>query len=277
MINKANPETNRDVVVISGTLADAVGAAIRRFARQGALIGILGHGREALEQARREAQAAGGDAIALPVDVANPGEIESALSVIERHFGPIDVWINYALAGAFTPPANDSSRRSAETAYLAVVHGTMAALKRMLPRNRGAIVQVAPSYGDPSLYSVDYGAKRLIQGFCESMRAELMRDARGVNLTMVEVPMRSGSHPFVGSADWLGASCLGAIGAQAAAEAIYAAAGLHAAAAPSGHDIPQGGFVAAGMRPSSGTGVQDYTDPRCIFHIAGVADSTHNR
>ena len=253
MINKANPGTNRDVVVISGTLADAACAAIRRFARQGALIGILGHGREALEQARREAQAAGGDAIALPVDVANPGEIESASSVVERHFGPIDVWINDAIAGAFTPPAAASSRRSAETAYLAVVHGTMAALKRMLPRKRGAIVQVAASYADPSLYSVDYGAKRLIQGFCESMRAELMRDACGVNLTMVEVAMRSGSHPFVGSAGWLGApSYFAGIEAQAAAEAICAAAGAHAAAAPKGHDIPQGGIIAGGTRYSPG-------------------------
>jgi len=231
-------------------LADAACAAIRKFAGQGALIGILGHGREALEQARREAQAAGGDAIALPVDVANPGEIESASSVVERHFGPIDVWIN----DAFAPPGAESFRRSAETSYLAVVHGTMAALKRMLPRNRGAIVQVAPSYADPSLYSVDYGAKRLIQGFCESMRAELMRDARGVNLTMVEIPMRSGSHPFIGSAGWLGApSYFGSIEAQAAAETIYAAAGIHAAAAPNGPDIAQGGIIAAGTRASSGT------------------------
>lgn len=254
MINKANPRAHRDVVLISGTLAATACATVRRFALQGALIGILGHGREALEQARREAQTAGGEAIALPVDVANPGEIESASSVVERHLGPIDVWINDAIADAFTPVAAHSSWRSAETAYLAVVHGTMAALKRMLPRNRGVIVQVAPSYADPSLYSVDYGAKRLIQGFCESMRAELMRDARNVNLTMVEVPMRSGSHPFVGSAGWLGApSYFASIEAQAAAEAIYAAAGVHATATPNGHDIPQGGIIAGGTRYSPGT------------------------
>ena len=225
MTKSASALNHRDVVVVSGTLGITARAAVRRFAARGALIGILGHGWESLEEVRREANAAGGDSIALPVDVTNPGEVESASSVIERSLGPIDVWVNDAV-GAFPELAGpDGLRRSTEASYLAVVHGTMAALKRMLPRNRGAIVQVAPSYADPPLYSGDYGTKRLISGFCESMRSELSHEGCAVNLTIVEVPLRFGSHPFVDAAGWLGAPAYFAvIETQAAAEAICAAA-----------------------------------------------------
>lgn len=228
-MKSANALKHRDVVVVSGTLGVTARAAIQRFAAAGAGIGILGHGWESLEQARHEAKAAGGDSIALAVDVTDPGEVESASSVIERRLGPIDVWINDAVAGVFPELAEpENLRRSTEASYLAVVHGTMAALKRMLPRNRGAIVQVAPSYADPPLYSGDYGAKRLIRGFCESMRSELSREGCEVGLTIVEVPLRFGSHPFVDSAGWVGAPAYFAvIEAQAAAEAIYAAACDH--------------------------------------------------
>jgi NADP-dependent 3-hydroxy acid dehydrogenase YdfG len=250
MINKVSARAHRDVVVISGTLAATASAAIRQFACHGALIGILGHGHQALEQARREAEAAGGEAIALPVDVANPGEVESASSVVEKHFGPIDVWINNAVADAFhAASAADSIRRVTEAAYLAVVHGTMAALKLMLPRNRGAIVQVAPICADSPLYSSDCGAKTLIQGFCESMRAELKRDARDVSLTTVEIPLESGFHPFISCAGWLGpAPDFAVVEAQAAAEAIYAAAFGHERPASDARDSLQGELIADAMR-----------------------------
>ncbi|HJU29578.1 MAG TPA: SDR family NAD(P)-dependent oxidoreductase [Candidatus Binataceae bacterium] len=234
-MKKADVRRRRDVVVVSGTLGVTARAAIRQFARDGALVGILGHGWESLEQARHEATIVGGESIALPVDVTNPGEVESASTVIERRLGPIDVWINDAVAGVFPELAEpDGFRRSTEASYLGVVHGTMAALKRMLPRNRGAIIQVAPSYADPPMYSGDYGAKRLISGFCDSMRPELMREGCSVRLTIVEVPLRFGSYPFADSAGWLGAPAYFAvIEAQAAAEAIQAAAGRDKSASDS--------------------------------------------
>lgn len=251
-MEQANGLRHRDVVVVAGALGVTARATVRRFAARGALIGVLGQACEALELAQRDAKAAGADSIALSVNVSNPGEVETASSAIERRLGPIDVWINDAIAGVFPELAEPGDlRRATEASYLAVVHGTMAALKRMLPRNRGAIVQVAPSYADPPLYSGDYGAKRLISGFCQSMRSELSREGCRVRLTTVEVPLRFGSHPFVDSASWLGAPAYFAVvETQAAADAIYAAAYDGRDGASVGDGAPPDDLVTFGI-PSS--------------------------
>jgi NAD(P)-dependent dehydrogenase (short-subunit alcohol dehydrogenase family) len=135
----------------------------------------------------------GGQALVLPVDVAVAEEVEAAAARVEEELGPIDVWVNDAMTTVFSPfqamSAEEFERVTAVT-YLGVVYGTQAALRRMLPRDRGTIVQVgsALAYRGIPLQSAYCGAKHAIQGFTESVRCELLHDHRKVWLTMVQLP-----------------------------------------------------------------------------------------
>jgi short-subunit dehydrogenase len=189
MAEKSSPE----VVVITGASAGVGRATVRKFAKHGAQIGLLARGRDGLEVARRDVEAAGGRALVLPTDVADAAQVEAAASAVEDEFGPIDIWVNNAMTSVFSPFREmtlDEFRRVTEVTYLGVVHGTMAALKRMLPRNRGAIVQVgsALAYRAIPLQSAYCGAKHAIQGFTESVRAELIHDHSKVFISMVQLP-----------------------------------------------------------------------------------------
>ena len=133
------------VVVITGASAGVGRATARRFAKDGAQIALLARGRDGLEAARKEVEEFGGRAIVLMVDVADADEVEAAAAQIERELGEIDIWINNAMASVFSPIQEmtpEEFRRVTEVTYLGYVYGTLAALKRMLPRNRGVIVQV---------------------------------------------------------------------------------------------------------------------------------------
>jgi short-subunit dehydrogenase len=182
-----------DVVVITGASAGVGRATVREFARHGAYIGLIARGRDGLEQARREVEAAGGRALVLPVDVSHPDEVESAASMVEEKLGPINIWVNNAMVSVFSPVkcmTAEEFRRVTEVTYLGVVHGTMAALKRMLPRDAGNIVQVgsALAYRGIPLQAAYCASKHAIQGFCDSLRTELLHDGSKVNLTMVQMP-----------------------------------------------------------------------------------------
>src|SRR5205807_8884505 len=138
-------------------------------------------------------EALGGRALVLPVDVADAAAVEGAAAEVERTLGPIDVWINNAMTSVFSPAKEmtaDEFRRVTEVTYLGYVYGTMSALKRMLPRDRGAIVQVgsALAYRGIPLQSAYCGAKHAIQGFTESVRCELLHDKSNVHVTMVQLP-----------------------------------------------------------------------------------------
>jgi NAD(P)-dependent dehydrogenase (short-subunit alcohol dehydrogenase family) len=138
-------------------------------------------------------EAAGGRALALPTDVSNARAVEEAAARVERELGPIDVWINNAMVSVFSRVReleSEDIRRVTEVTYLGVVYGTLSALRRMLPRNRGVIVQVgsALAYRGIPLQAAYCGAKHAIQGFTESLRTELLHDASGVRVTMVQLP-----------------------------------------------------------------------------------------
>jgi len=186
-------EKKPKVVVITGASAGVGRATVRRFARDGAWIGLLARGVDGLEAARAEIEAAGGRALVLPTDVANAQQVEAAAETVEREFGPIDIWINDAMTSVFSPLKEmtpEEFRRVTEVTYLGVVYGTMAALKRMLPRNKGTIVQVgsALAYRSIPLQSAYCGAKHAIQGFTDSLRCELIHDKSNVHITMVQLP-----------------------------------------------------------------------------------------
>jgi NAD(P)-dependent dehydrogenase (short-subunit alcohol dehydrogenase family) len=182
-----------EVVVITGASAGVGRATVREFAKRGALIGLLARGRDGLEGAWREVEAAGGRALVLPTDVADAEAVERAAAEVEREFGPIDIWINNAMVSVFSPIKEmtaEEFRRVTEVTYLGAVHGTMAALKRMQPRDRGMIVQVgsALSYRSIPLQSAYCAAKHAMRGFTDSLRCELVHDGSKVRVTMVQLP-----------------------------------------------------------------------------------------
>ena len=182
-----------EVVVITGASAGVGRATARNFARHGARIALLARGTDGLEAAQREVQELGGTAIVIPVDVANPEQVEAAAARVEIDLGKIDIWINNAMTSVFSPIKEmtpEEFRRVTEVTYLGYVYGTLAALKRMLPRDRGVIVQVgsALAYRGIPLQSAYCAAKHAVQGFCDSLRCELLHDQSCVRLTMVQLP-----------------------------------------------------------------------------------------
>ncbi|HZU36715.1 MAG TPA: SDR family oxidoreductase [Gemmataceae bacterium] len=182
-----------EVVVITGASAGVGRATVQRFAKAGAHIGLLARGHAGLDGAKRDVEQLGGKALVLPTDVADPDQVEKAAAAVENEFGPIDVWVNDAMASVFSPFKEMTAaefKRCTEVTYLGFVYGTMSALKRMLPRDHGTIVQVgsALAYRGIPLQSAYCGAKHAIQGFTESVRCELLHDKSNVWITMVQMP-----------------------------------------------------------------------------------------
>src|SRR3989440_8890597 len=191
--NSVKRLTKPEVVVITGAAAGLGRATARAFAREGAHIGLLARGRDGLEGARRDVERLGGRALALPTDVADAAQVEQAAEVAEHEFGPIDVWVNNAMVSVFSPVKEmkpEEYKRVTDVTYLGVVYGTLAALRRMLARDRGVIVEVgsALAYRGIPLQSAYCGAKHAIQGFVDSLRCELIHDKSNVRVTMVQLP-----------------------------------------------------------------------------------------
>jgi NAD(P)-dependent dehydrogenase (short-subunit alcohol dehydrogenase family) len=181
------------VVIITGGSAGVGRAVAQRFARRGCSIGLIARGEERLSAAATEVDKAGGRGLALPGDVADPDAVEEAAARAEAALGPIDIWINNAMATIFSPLHEiepDEYRRATEVTYLGTVWGTMAALRRMRERNRGTIVLVgsALAYRGIPLQAPYCGAKHAIKGFFESLRTELLNEGRALQLTMVQLP-----------------------------------------------------------------------------------------
>jgi NAD(P)-dependent dehydrogenase (short-subunit alcohol dehydrogenase family) len=182
-----------EVVVVTGASAGVGRAIVRRFAADGARIALLARGRDGLEAARREVEAAGGQALVFPTDVADAAQVEAAAAAAEERFGPIDIWINNAMASVFSPVHKmepEEYRRVTEVTYLGSVYGIMAALRRMRPRDAGCIVQVgsALAYRGIPLQSAYCAAKHAVQGFLDSLACELIHDGSAVHVTHVHLP-----------------------------------------------------------------------------------------
>jgi NAD(P)-dependent dehydrogenase (short-subunit alcohol dehydrogenase family) len=188
------PERNeRRVFVVTGASAGVGRAIVRALAREGAAIGLLARGRAGLEAARAEVEQRGARALALPTDVADADAVEAAAETVERELGPIDVWVNNAMVSVFSRVRDmtaEEYRRVTDVTYLGYVYGTLSALRRMLPRDRGVIVQVgsALAYRGIPLQSAYCAAKHAIQGFNDSLRTELLHDGSRVRVTAVQLP-----------------------------------------------------------------------------------------
>lgn len=181
------------VIVITGASAGVGRATARAFAAQGARIGLIARNREALDEARKEVEARGGEAVVAVADVADADALERAAAEVESALGPIDVWVNNAMASVLGPVTSISPeefRRVSEVTYLGVVHGTLSALRRMQPRDSGVIIQVGSSlaYRGIPLQAPYCAAKHAVQGFHDSLRSELLHEGSNVRVCMVNMP-----------------------------------------------------------------------------------------
>jgi len=182
-----------ETVVITGASAGVGRALAQAFGKRKARVGLIARGREGLDAAKREIEQAGGEALVLPLDVADHDALDRAADEVEKAFGPIDIWINNAMLSVFSPIMEmqpDEYRRVTEVTYLGYVWGTLAALRRMKPRDRGTIVQVgsALAYRGIPLQSAYCAAKHAVQGFHDSLLSELAHDNSKVRVVMVQLP-----------------------------------------------------------------------------------------
>ena len=181
------------IVVITGAGAGVGRATVNEFARNGCDVALLSRDPGRLEDAAAEARSFGVRALPIPTDVADSDAVEAAATRIEEELGPIDVWVNVAMATVFAPVSKLTPKefeRGTAVTYLGQVHGTMAALKRMTPRNRGSIVCVgsALAYRSVPLQSIYCGGKFAIRGFIDSLRSEVLHDNLNIQISMVDLP-----------------------------------------------------------------------------------------
>ncbi len=185
--------TSRPIVVVTGASGGVGRSVARAFAEAGFDVGLLARGLTGLAAAAKEVESAGGRAVVVATDVGKFEEVDSAATLIEDELGPIDVWVNDAMTTVFAPTSEidpEDFRRAVEVTFLGQVWGTMAALSRMRPRNRGSIVNVgsALAYMGIPLQSAYCSSKFACRGFFESVRAELLHENSNIRLSMVHLP-----------------------------------------------------------------------------------------
>jgi NAD(P)-dependent dehydrogenase (short-subunit alcohol dehydrogenase family) len=181
------------VVVVTGASAGLGRAIAHAFAKRGARVALLARNPEALEAAAQECSILGGSGLPIPTDVSDPEAVEQAATRVEAEFGPIDIWINNAMVSVFSPAKEMTAgdyKRVTDVLYLGFVHGTLSAMRRMLPRDRGTIVQIgsALAYRSIPLQSAYCACKHAINGFTDSVRCELIHDKSNVKITAVHMP-----------------------------------------------------------------------------------------
>jgi NADP-dependent 3-hydroxy acid dehydrogenase YdfG len=183
----------REIVVVTGASSGVGRSVARAYGNRQACVGLVARNVQALEACAREIEACGGEALVVQTDVADAEAVERAAAAVQERWGRIDTWVNVAMATVVAPVRETTAgeyRRVTEVTYLGYVHGTLSALRRMLPRDQGTIVQVgsALAYRSIPLQSAYCAAKAAIRGFTDSLRAELIHDGSRVRVTHVHLP-----------------------------------------------------------------------------------------
>ena len=181
------------IVVVTGASGGIGRAVAKACGARGDTVVLCARGEKGLAGAVNEVERAGGRALAIPVDVADPEAVQAVADRVEKELGPIDVWVNVAFTSVFSRFAEISPseyKRATEVSYLGYVYGTMAALSKMRGRDQGTIVHVgsALAYRGIPLQTAYCGAKHAIQGFHEALRCELLHEKSGIHVTMVQMP-----------------------------------------------------------------------------------------
>jgi NAD(P)-dependent dehydrogenase (short-subunit alcohol dehydrogenase family) len=185
--------TARKVAVVTGGTAGVGRATVREFAKRGYDVAILARGQAGLDGAAADVRAEGQHPLAIRCDVADWDEVQRAATQVEAELGEIDVWVNVAFVGSLAfswDTSMDEFRRMTEVTYYGQVHGTLAALARMRPRDRGVIINVgsAMAYRSIPLQAPYCGAKHAVKGFSESVMTELAHEKSNVKLCMIQLP-----------------------------------------------------------------------------------------
>ena len=184
---------SEQVAVVTGASSGIGRAVARAFGAAGAKVGLVARTREALENAAREVQQAGGEALVLPLDVADAQAVERAAAHAVERWGRIDTWVNDAMVSVFSPVSQmrpEEYRRVTEVNYLGTVHGTLAALKYMRAQRSGTILQIgsALAYRSIPLQSAYCASKAAIRGFTDSLRSELLYEKSPIQICMLQLP-----------------------------------------------------------------------------------------
>ena len=181
------------VAVVTGASGGVGRATVRMLGDRGAKVVLLARGRDGLEGAKHDVESRGGRALTVPTDVSQFEQVQAAANAAEREFGPIDLWINNAMVSMYSPfikMSPEEFKHIVEVTFLGNVYGTQCALQRMMPRDRGVIIQVgsALAFRSIPLQSAYCASKHAIQGFTESIRSELMHQKSNVRVSVVNMP-----------------------------------------------------------------------------------------
>jgi NAD(P)-dependent dehydrogenase (short-subunit alcohol dehydrogenase family) len=187
------PTLEGQVVVVTGASSGVGRAIARAFGSERAKVALIARNVDGLDAAAREVRDRGGEALVLPLDVADSAAVDRAADQIVSEWGRIDVWINDAMVSVFAPVSDirpEEFRRVMEVNYLGYVHGTLAALRHMRAKDAGVIVQIgsALAYRSIPLQSAYCASKAAIRGFTDSLRSELLRERSGIAVTMIQLP-----------------------------------------------------------------------------------------
>ncbi len=186
-------ELKNKIVAVTGASSGVGRAIAEAFGAQGARVALIARNQQALEHAADEIRSRGGQALVLPLDVADPEALQRAAADVVATWGHIDIWINNAMVTVFSPVKEmtpEEYRRVMEVNYLGTVYGTLAALRHMLSRDEGVIIQIgsALAYRSIPLQSAYCASKAAIRGFTDSLRSELLHDRSKVKLTELHLP-----------------------------------------------------------------------------------------
>jgi NAD(P)-dependent dehydrogenase (short-subunit alcohol dehydrogenase family) len=177
------------VVAITGGGRGIGRAMAQALAREGARVAVGDLDRESAELTAAQL---GEPAVGLPLDVTDHGALIAFLDEVEQRLGPLDVLVNNAGIMPVTPLAEESAESIARTLDLdlrAVVYGTQDAMRRMVPRRTGHIVNIASVAGRSGFpYLATYcAAKHGVVGLSEAVRQELRGTGVEVSVVMPSV------------------------------------------------------------------------------------------